>query len=440
MKWIALVLPGLLVVALANAASFNCSKASSKVEHIVCDNRNISKLDEELAQRFKGALQDHERAALVIQSQRQWLKNRNLCADVQCVTQAYTNRLADLSAVNSIRGISSSIPLPPEHTKACRKVAEHMNRNSLKELFINSSDKAPSDNEIQRIFGDSAHLGLYWALDLNNDAIRDHLLIYSTGSMGSISVFARSGKDGTSPYSMGDVENAEDSNVVSTDSIDSADVISTDGQNFIFAENKLWNLSKDGRLQAVCAFEYTGSPITEITTGKENSICKKVLASKKEIQHVHYDEIYALSESNPDYVFLNDIPLNNVVGTHVDIDNDGKQDNVVRLEYMSMRGRGCSAVILASTDKSETHIPGTKLNDLLLNDLLISSGAGAPCGSNFDVLTHGGETYVDMIHDVISYGDPLDKGGHTLYRIKQDKAEIVCESKTRILVNAVSIK
>jgi len=435
MKWIALILPGFLVVTLANAASFNCSKAGTKVEHIICDNWNISKLDEELTQRFNEALQNHVRAALVIQTQRQWLKKRNSCADAQCVTQAYTSRIADLSFTNSIQAISSSVPIPSENAKACREVADRLNRSTLKVSMIQSSNNPPSNNDIQRIFGDSAHLGLYWLLDLNNDAIKDHLLIYSTGSMGLLSVFARSGKEGAIPYSMGDVEETEDSNIDATDSIDRADVISADGRNFIFDGYKLWNLSKDGKLQAVCAFEYAGNPITEIMTGKEKPICKEILASKKEIQHVHYDEKFGLSGTILENDYLNNNLHNTVVGTHVDIDNDGKLDNVVRIQYMSMRGKGCVAMILASTDNSETHIPDTKLNDLLLNDL-----ASDPCGSNFDVLTHGGETYVDMIHYVISFGDPLDKGGHTLYRIKQDKAEIVCESKTRILVNAVGIK
>ena len=92
-------------------------------------------------------------------------------------------------------------------------------------------------------------------------------------------------------------------------------------------------------------------------------------------------------------------------------------------------------MILAITDNGATHIPDTKLNDLLINDL-----ASDPCGSNFDVLTYGSETYVDEIHDVISWGDPLDKGGHTLYRIEQSKAEVICKSKTRIEVHTVGIK
>jgi uncharacterized protein len=44
-KWIFI---GWLVCLTAQAASFDCAKAQSKVEHLICDNPEISKLDEEL--------------------------------------------------------------------------------------------------------------------------------------------------------------------------------------------------------------------------------------------------------------------------------------------------------------------------------------------------------------------------------------------------------
>jgi|WetSurMetagenome_2_1015567.scaffolds.fasta_scaffold00965_8 uncharacterized protein YecT (DUF1311 family) len=78
----------------AQAASFDCAKAQSKVEHLICDNTEISKLDEELSSAYKIALQDEKQADFIKQAQKQWMKERNGCADVVCVKSAYEVRLS----------------------------------------------------------------------------------------------------------------------------------------------------------------------------------------------------------------------------------------------------------------------------------------------------------------------------------------------------------
>ena len=87
----------LFVLSGTQAASFDCAKAQSKVEHLVCDNQEISKLDEELSAAYKVAAQDKQRAASVKQAQKKWLRERNNCADAACVKRAYEMRLSALS-------------------------------------------------------------------------------------------------------------------------------------------------------------------------------------------------------------------------------------------------------------------------------------------------------------------------------------------------------
>ena len=48
-----MLLGGLGLVVSAQGASFDCGKAGTKVEHIICDNPEISKLDDELSQSYK---------------------------------------------------------------------------------------------------------------------------------------------------------------------------------------------------------------------------------------------------------------------------------------------------------------------------------------------------------------------------------------------------
>lgn len=80
----------------AHAASFDCTKAQSKVEHHICDNADLSKVDEELAAHYKAAVQDTVRAESVRQTQKQWLKQRNDCVNADCVRLAYINRISAL--------------------------------------------------------------------------------------------------------------------------------------------------------------------------------------------------------------------------------------------------------------------------------------------------------------------------------------------------------
>jgi len=96
-NWVAAVLFGVLVTALpTQAASFDCAKAQSKVEHMICDNPEISKLDDELNAAYKAAVQDKTQADTIRQAQRQWLKERNRCEVVACVKQIFEVRLSAL--------------------------------------------------------------------------------------------------------------------------------------------------------------------------------------------------------------------------------------------------------------------------------------------------------------------------------------------------------
>jgi len=79
-----------------SAASFDCSKASNKVERTICSVASISALDEKLAVAYKKAGSSYK------QSQRDWLKKRNKCgADANCLFIEYTARIKFLTTASS---------------------------------------------------------------------------------------------------------------------------------------------------------------------------------------------------------------------------------------------------------------------------------------------------------------------------------------------------
>lgn len=426
LTWIML---GCLLLTNANSASFDCTKAASKVEKLICSDPSLSKLDERLTSAYRTAMKNAVNLDLLRWEQKQWLLQRNECSDVSCLAESYTTRTVQLSPPRTDQPLLST---DTGDSKSCQTVAEHLNNNHLNKLFVNPVNDPPSDKEIKRAFGEYAELGNYWFLDLNNDGIQDELLIYVQGTAHFTSIFARSGKAGASPVSMGaDIEEAANGQS-QFDPLSSADVLNVDGRNYIFDGYSLWNLAKCGTFQVVCQFNEIGKPVTNITIGNSNHICSNILSSGKEIQHVQYSLEYGLGEPLPDEERFNSLSRgSDIVGARIDIDNDGNVENVVRLEYMFPGGRTCSAINLAVSDNSASRIPDTKLNELLLNDL-----ASHPCGPSLDMLIHNGITYIDATHRG-TVDDPFDKGGHTIYRIEKDTAEVICESSTRVNVQAV---
>lgn len=92
-----IALAGLALSGSAHAASFDCAKAQTRAEKLICSDAELSKLDDELAATFATALQTDGHASIIRLGQRRWLKERNGCAVAACIKDAYVERLAALS-------------------------------------------------------------------------------------------------------------------------------------------------------------------------------------------------------------------------------------------------------------------------------------------------------------------------------------------------------
>jgi uncharacterized protein YecT (DUF1311 family) len=84
------------------AASFDCAKAGTNVERLICETPELSKLDDELAAAYKTVLADPARADEEKRAQNQWLKERNRCQDAGCVEVAYQRRIASITAAEPL--------------------------------------------------------------------------------------------------------------------------------------------------------------------------------------------------------------------------------------------------------------------------------------------------------------------------------------------------
>jgi uncharacterized protein len=82
----------------AQAASFDCGKATTNVEKLICENPKLSDLDEHMAWFYKEALKKTSFPEKLKQAQLAWLKKRNKCQDSDCINLSYQTQFEHIDA------------------------------------------------------------------------------------------------------------------------------------------------------------------------------------------------------------------------------------------------------------------------------------------------------------------------------------------------------
>ncbi len=129
-------------VTTAHAASFDCKKASTAVEKLICADAQLSKLDEELAAAYRDAMGNAGQAekAALREDQAAWLKSRNACKDRLCIEGAYRTTIATLTA--SARG-----PGPAGAVSKPRYNLAHGKGWSVCEAYLKFLNATPASEE-----------------------------------------------------------------------------------------------------------------------------------------------------------------------------------------------------------------------------------------------------------------------------------------------------
>ena len=87
----------MLFAATTQAASFDCAKAKSDTEKLICGDAALSTLDEELSRAYKKATANPRDMEFVRHWQRTWLAARTVCGDVACMKPAYIAQIGELN-------------------------------------------------------------------------------------------------------------------------------------------------------------------------------------------------------------------------------------------------------------------------------------------------------------------------------------------------------
>jgi Uncharacterized protein conserved in bacteria, putative lipoprotein len=79
-------------------ASFNCAKANTWPEKVICSNHQLSNLDDLLVSSYKKALSSTSHKESLKAAQKKWLESiRNACQNTACLKSDYSSRIAELN-------------------------------------------------------------------------------------------------------------------------------------------------------------------------------------------------------------------------------------------------------------------------------------------------------------------------------------------------------
>ena len=96
---------------LSESASFDCKRAETYQEKLICSDSTLAKLDSAMADNYAaiaasdvgdGAMRDLQ------STQREWLKARDKCADKDCLVSSYRDRLDAVCDYPVITGVYPS--------------------------------------------------------------------------------------------------------------------------------------------------------------------------------------------------------------------------------------------------------------------------------------------------------------------------------------------
>ncbi|MBW9388957.1 lysozyme inhibitor LprI family protein [Enterobacter sp. EC_62] len=123
-----ILLASLLVASpVSFAASFDCQKASTEIEHKICDNERLSKLDEQLSATYSSALKANQENADTLKTvQRQWVNMRGKLTDDKALELAY---LIQINGLNGL-GVPAATAAVNETPKPTQKQPEVQEKTS----------------------------------------------------------------------------------------------------------------------------------------------------------------------------------------------------------------------------------------------------------------------------------------------------------------------
>lgn len=143
------------VSSFVNATSFDCTKALTSVEKLICTDAFVSQLDSDLSKVYKSL------ESKPVEDQKAWIKNvRNKQTDIEGLAYVYTSRIEELSKLPTAQK-NAIVKNENSTTNKFRKNIQLMKQNSYFEIDKNTFVSTKSYETLGNVKYDLCMMNMY---------------------------------------------------------------------------------------------------------------------------------------------------------------------------------------------------------------------------------------------------------------------------------------
>ena len=395
----------IFIVVNLQATSFDCIKASSKIENLICSSYIVGILDERLSARYqfiKKQLNEVEEKKF-INKQRKWLIQRDKSCEglekvnaEECLKSLYKGRIEYFD--HKYKKLFT-VPPKEELINICTQIAKEP------EMFVaQHSIKDPT-------------------FDINNDGIIESV---ETGTIGTMRMpyysyatsFGRKREDAT-----GQDSEWEDDYLYGLAHIQSEGHIFhlTSIDDFFKKPAYLSYITPFDMNIRVCKFSNEEKNVLVPNTNIKNA--KNVCEAVENKTNINYIELTKHTELKREDIL--ESPREHYLENEdlVDYDNDGVQNEVILIGYASGAGRGCDTQFFEEIVSKEKRIKMSKSRDLL------EITQRRVCGSQVKFFEYQNKIYIEEV----------GRNSHRVQKIEDDKIDTICDRQVNIVTKLIYV-
>jgi uncharacterized protein len=395
----------IFIVLNLQASSFDCTKASSKLESIICSSYIVGILDERLSARYQFIKKQLDEAQTngFINEQKKWLTRRDKsCKGLEkvnaeeCLKSLYKERIEYFD-----RKYKKLFTVPPkeELINICTQIAKEP------EMFV--AQHSIKDQEF----------------DINNDGVIESV---ETGTLGTMRM---------PYYSYVTSVNKKREDATGQDSEWEDDYLY--GLAHIQSEGHIFHLTSiDDFFKKPAYLSYITPFDTNIRVCKFSNEEKNVLAPNTNIKNAKNVCEAVENKTNINYIELTkdtelkredilESPREYYLGNEglVDYDNDGVQNEVILIGYASGAGRGCSFQYFEEIVSKEKRIKMSK------SSYLLGIAQRDTCGSEVKFFEYQNKIYIEEV----------SRNSHKIEKIEDGKIDTICDGQVNIVTELIYV-
>lgn len=388
-----------------HAAGFDCGKAATAVEKLVCSDEVLSALDGHVSALFGRALHSASAPTELRTTQRHWLRQvRDLCVDKACLERSYRLRRAELER---LAGRLNDLPDATLNRKVCDLVASPASRRALLATGLQLKD-INNDGSPERW---EACDGGTMRAPCTNYLDEDHIALR----------IQQVGFQWTDRMTFGEATFRHAGRTWMLHGYD--DLAHTPAYvSYVTLENQE---------HLICEFENEFRPALQPGSSQAEAFCRGVLEDGARVRPLAMQ----LETRHPPHTLLRH---NTTIGKTqwIDVDNDGKSERVVELFYSGTAGRGCEVNYFDILEEDGLQLSLKPLRERFLQMQMIGSN-GTPqgrCMTENRMLLIDGVTYHES--------NVANELAHprVLTRMTPDGSDAVCRYRIDVTTRVKSVR